>query len=856
MRSMMLPRRRRKGEDPDQIYWVDGPEQRRGLQEYCRQDVVLERAVHERLPSLSPAEQELWQLDALINERGFAVDVGLARAARAMAQQEQASIDAEIVALTDGEVTTVNQVAKITAFVRHHGHALASLTKRSVAAVLAHDPDEKVQRLFELRQAGALASARKLERLLASVDGDQRLRGALRFHGAATGRWSGRGFQPQNLKKVKTEHLGEAIRAILAGNIKRVRAIGAPLVLAGEILRSLICAAPGHRLIGADFSAIESRVLSWLSGETWKIETYREYDRTGDPKLEPYCVTASRILQRPVTPDDEAGRGTGKVADLACGYGGSVGAWRRFAPEDERSDAEILQDIRSWRAAHPATVRFWRTLERAAHRAILTGLPVKLGALNFVMEAGTLFLTLPSGRRLAYPEARLVPGKFEGTREVQFKDNANGNWVDRGAWYGTLVENLVQAISRDLLAAAMQRLETAGYPVALHVHDEVVTETPGNFGSEAEFLQIMLMLPGWASGLPIAAKAWSGRRYAKVKTGKLPDPMLCSEVDATPPEPSTALEVSARRVSSSEDGSDCTVPLTALIGEPLVNGVMNCPFHDDAEPSLKIYDDHYHCYGCGAHGNQLDWLMQVEGLSRKQARKRLTEWDGPALASRQAREDEDALTLARAARIWDGASSLAGTPAATYLARRGIDLAALPGNIDGALRFHPRCPFGSGTAPCLIALFRDVGADTPAGIHRIALTSSVRAWRPGTPVERRMLGRWPMPRAVKLWPATRSLVVGEGIETVLAAATRLPYRDAPLRPAWATVSAGALGRFPVLERVERLIILVDNDVNGAGQAEARRCSERWSRAAHTVVKLTPKRAGTDFNDVVLSELRP
>src|SRR5262249_2230232 len=269
------------------------------------------------------------------------------------------------------------------------------------------------------------------------------------------------------------------------------------------------------------------------------------------------------------------------------------------------------------------------------------------------------------------------------------------------AWYGTLTENVVQAVSRDLLAAAMQRLELAGYPGVLHVHDEITCEVRDGFGNEAEFLQIMLALPDWAAGLPIAAKHWSGRRYAKSKTGHLPDPEPCSDASTLPDEPSAPPVVELTAIS--EDGSDCTVPLAALIGEPLINGAIRCPFHDDVKPSLKIYDDHYHCYGCGAHGNQLDWLMQADGLSRKQAPRRLADWDGPALMSRQSREDKDARSLANALRIWDGASSFAGTPAAAYLARRGIDLEVLPGDIDGALRFHPRCPFGPGTVPCLVA---------------------------------------------------------------------------------------------------------------------------------------------------------
>jgi Toprim domain len=163
------------------------------------------------------------------------------------------------------------------------------------------------------------------------------------------------------------------------------------------------------------------------------------------------------------------------------------------------------------------------------------------------------------------------------------------------------------------------------------------------------------------------------------------------------------------------------------------------------------------------------------------------------------------------------------------------------------LRFHPSCPFnGKGHLPCLIALFRDVETDAPAGIHRIALTPEVFA---GAKVERQMLGRWLKPRAIKLWPATNQLYFGEGIETVLGAATRIAHRGAPMRPAWAAGTGGGLGKLPVIPGVERLIILVDNDLNGAGQAAATRCATRWSRVGRTVIKLTPKRPGADFNDI-------
>jgi DNA polymerase len=850
MRLMSRPRRPRKDEAPG-VYWHDSPELRERLYLYCKQDVAAERALFHHLPLLSLAEQELWQLDAKINDRGFSVDQALANAARGIALAEQAAIDAELSDLTRGEITSVNQVAKIVALVRRNGHEMTSLTKRSVSAVLAHDPGEVVCRILELRREGARASVRKLDSLLAGIDSDDRLRGTLRYHGSSTGRWSGSRFQPQNLKKPETSDMNAAVDAVFAGDMQRVRELGPPLTIVGDISRSIVRAASGHSLISGDFSAIESRLLAWLAGESAKLETYRRFDASGDPALEPYCATASLILKRPVTPADEPGRTIGKTCDLAFGFGGGLGAWRKFDSSDRYSDADVERFKGEWRNAHRATVRFWHGLENAIHRAIITGQPVTIGKLVCGMVGSTLQLGLPSGRKLAYPEARLGPGKFEGARQVTYKDNARGGWRDCDAWYGTFVENVVQATARDLLAASMLRLEAAGYPIAFHVHDEIVSEVPESDGSEDDFHALMLTLPPWAESLPLAAKVRIGERYAK---GESAD-SIQSPAGRAFGDHSTAWEGRQHVKTSTplpevppeiEDPAPSIIPLADLIGRELVDGKTACPFHDDSTPSCHVYNDHYHCFGCGAHGDAIDWLMMVEGLSRKEALTRLETWDKPpvVLPQRSGNGDNQACAL----RLWEQARPIAGTLAARYLAEiRGIDLEALPADSDRALRFHPRCPFGSGTQhPCLVALMRNVTTDEPTGIHRTALALDAGK------IDRRTLGRW---GAVKLWPAAGSqLVVGEGLETVLAAATRIPYRGEPLRPAWSALSTGPLRTFPVVAGVERLIILVDHDQAGVTAAAA--CADRWQRAGRAVVKLKPTRAGTDFNDLILPKVVP
>jgi hypothetical protein len=290
------------------------------------------------------------------------------------------------------------------------------------------------------------------------------------------------------------------------------------------------------------------------------------------------------------------------------------------------------------------------------------------------------------------------------------------------------------------------------------------------------------------------------------------------------------------------------IPLAELIGQPLVDGKICCPFHADSTPSLHVYPDHFHCFGCSAHGDHIDWLMMVEGKSREAAIRILESWDGSVAPKPAKNKDDAARTLTLATRLWERAQPIGGTPAIKYLADiRGIDIDALPD--DAPLRFHPRCPFGPGArVPCLLALYRDALTDELAGIHRIALKPEVFA---GGKVDRKALGSWPTPRAIKLWPAADQLFLGEGIETVLAAATQLQHDGNPMRPAWAAGSSGNLTKFPVLAKVRRLVLLVDHDEAGAQSAEA--CRLRWRSAGREVVRLRPRRLGADFNDVVLEQ---
>jgi DNA polymerase len=522
MHQMLKPRRARQGEDPSQVHWFDDDDRLRRLRDYCRQDVEVERELFDRLPLLSATEQTLWALSCRINERGFCVDRQFAEAARRIAQAAAPKIDAELAEITSGAVTGINQVARLIQWLQDQGCTAKKLDRTAIERQLEkEDLPPAVRRVLELRLSGAQAAVKKIDALLGRAGADHRVRGAFRYHGASTGRWAGEGFQPQNLKRPVAEDVDAAIAAVATGDYEHVcRLYPRPLSVVGDCSRSMIVAAPGHVLVGADFSSIESRVLAWIAGEEWKLDAYRRYDATRDPRDEVYCETACKIFRVPSGSyvKDSQERGVGKTCDLAFGYMGGLGAWRKFEPE-RFTDQEVETFKTEWRAAHPAIKRFWHDIDRAAWTAVRErGRVVRCDRVSFKCAGAFLFLKLPSGRKLAYPQPR-IKAVDEHNQVVVFADNGAGQFQDcrhgDGAYGGLWTENVVSGIARDLLAEAMLRIEAAGYPIVLHVHDEIVAEVPIGFGSTEEFTRLMTRKPAWALELPIAAGAWSGPRYRK-----------------------------------------------------------------------------------------------------------------------------------------------------------------------------------------------------------------------------------------------------------------------------------------------------------------------------------------------------
>ena len=495
--------------------------------------------------------KRLWALDALINDRGFAIDVELLEAADRLVSTTEANLQAEFRELTG--LNSTNQTDKFIAWLAEHGCEVDDVQKGTLHHALRRKGlEDDARRAIELRRQLAHASAAKINALQAWRIGD-RVRGCLIYHGASTGRWVGRGPQPQNFKR-DSENMDAKIAAVLGGGA----GLASPVETVGDIARGLIVAAPGHRFMIADLSGIESRVGAWIAGQSSKLDEWANFDRTGALADDPYY-----ILGRACGLPEDIARPNGKICDLAFQYQGGLGAWKAQAPENDPStDEDIKRYQKQWKDKHPFIVAFWRNVDKSTIRAVRTpGKVFEYKRLRIVCEGDFLRITLPSGRALSYPFPRIIKDpKYDQNRVVQGRQRRRVEDCNfgKGAYGGLWTENIVSAIARDLLAAAMLRLEAAGYPVALTVHDEICAEVPDGFGSLDEFKRLFTAKPEWADGnLPIAAKARESRRFSKPdkppKPGAPtpPAPERCEPVTeraATPErrEPATEPAASAR----------------------------------------------------------------------------------------------------------------------------------------------------------------------------------------------------------------------------------------------------------------------------------------------------------------------
>lgn len=489
------------------------PELLEELYSYCKQDVRTERAIKNLLQPYKPmsdAERDVWLLDQEINWRGLGIDVDNVENAIDLIFQTARRLNARAQEISGGVLPDVGSRARVMAWAQSRGYTLPGYDKSAVLEALADPalPDD-VRQVLEIRQTLGKASTSKYQSMQNLAGHDNRARGVFSYHGAQTGRWAGRGFQPQNLPRPAFGDTDNCITLFDQRDPEIIETLyGDPMVALSSCLRGMIVPAAGNRFLVSDFSAIEARVLAWLADEQGPLDVFRE---GGDI----YCHAATGIYNREITPKDKDERQIGKVAVLALGYQGGVGAFQTMAKayrvEVKDEDADRIKV--AWRKAHPKIVRFWYALEAAAQNAVRhKGHAFEAGPITFRVVGNFLFAKLPSGRRLAYYHPTIGHDglEFWGT-----DSKLGGRWGKLNTYGGKLCENVTQAVARDLLAESMLRLENHGYNVVASIHDEVICELPRGVGSLEHMEEFMCELPDWASGLPMDAEGFECERYRK-----------------------------------------------------------------------------------------------------------------------------------------------------------------------------------------------------------------------------------------------------------------------------------------------------------------------------------------------------
>ena len=479
--------------------------------EYNRQDVVTERAIRKRLQKFPviPSEHDLWIIDQHINDRGIGVDTVLAENAVAIDQIVKARLLDAAKELTG--LDNPKSAAQLKSWIEEvSGFEVESLNKKMIGDVRSGTDNEEVHAMLDIRQGLAKTSTEKYNAMLRTVCPDGRIRGLTQFCGAArTGRWAGRLVQMQNLPQNHLPDLAEARALVRAGDYNSVEMLyeDVPDTLS-QLIRTAFIPKDGNKFIVSDFSAIEARVIAWLAGEAWRQEVFA---KGGDI----YCASASQMFKVPVEKHGINGhlRQKGKIAELALGYGGSVGALKAMgAIEMGLTEDELPPLVEAWRQSNPHIVMLWWDVDHAAMEAVKYHSTVKTHGILFSYRSGMLFITLPSGRSLAYVKPKIGTNKFGGEC-ITFEGTGGTKKWERLDTYGPkLVENIVQATSRDILCHAMKTLRCCS--IVMHIHDELVIEADPRMSLDAVCEQ-MGRTPPWADGLLLRADGYETEFYKK-----------------------------------------------------------------------------------------------------------------------------------------------------------------------------------------------------------------------------------------------------------------------------------------------------------------------------------------------------
>ena len=488
------------------------PEKWELFKTYCKRDVDVEKSIRRKLHNfpIPESEMELYRLDQRINDRGVLVDMGLVKQAIACERLHKEVVTKRAYELTGLE--NPNSVAQLKGWLGDMGMEAESLSKKAVAEMIA-ETDGEVEELLRLRLMLAKTSVKKYEAIERSACSDGRVHGMLMFYGAnRSGRWSGKNVQLHNLPKNYLPDLELARDLVKQGRFEDIELLydSTPNVLS-ELIRTAFIPKPGCRFVVADFSAIEARVLAWLSGEQWRLDVFTSHGKI-------YEASASSMFHVPM---EEITKGSplrqkGKLAELGLGFGGASGALISMGALDMGlTEEELPPLVAAWRKANPHITQFWWDVDAAAIKAVTEKQRTKVGRIIFEYKSGILFITLPSGRKLSYVKPRMAVNRFGRDGLTYEGISENKKWSRIETYGPKLVENIVQGTARDLLAEAMLRVEKKGYPIVMHCHDEIIAEVPEGSGSVDEMCEIMAVQPEWAEGLPLRADGYSCSFYQK-----------------------------------------------------------------------------------------------------------------------------------------------------------------------------------------------------------------------------------------------------------------------------------------------------------------------------------------------------
>ena len=497
-------------------YPAHDPEKWALYKSYNRQDVVTEQEILKRLSiyKTTEDEQKLWSLDQDMNDHGVKLDRKLIRNIVDYDTRHREELQDEARQITG--LSNPNSPAQLKDWLEMEGIHQTSLSKDTITTLLKGDIPAEVRRVLEIRQALGKTSVSKYSTMLEAICDDDRLRGILQFYGAnRSGRWAGRLVQTHNLARNTLPDLALARELVRDGDFDTLETLfGEPAFVFSELVRTAFIPSDGCRFVVSDFSAIEARVISWIAGEEWRLQTFRD---GGDI----YCATASQMYHVPVVKHGINGelRQKGKVAELACGYQGGVGAMKAMDREGKIPEEELQGIVDAWRAANPTIPKLWRTCELAAKTAIKEHRTVRIRhGIAFSYVNGNLFVKLPGGRKLCYWGTRIRQDDMTGRESIVYMgvNQTTKQWQETETYGGKLVENIVQATARDCLAVAMTRVAALGYKIVMHVHDEMIVDVPISDKDALTVINKCMADPiDWAPGLPLKGDGYETPFYMK-----------------------------------------------------------------------------------------------------------------------------------------------------------------------------------------------------------------------------------------------------------------------------------------------------------------------------------------------------